>query len=211
MPAASSAPNRIRPYTMSPEPKPFQLKRRQRSRRSAMPDVSNTRGSLPGQLATLVDAQRLRVREHHAGMRVELGNHAREPPRIPAIVIADPRKVFGLRIFAAGDLGDFLPGRHHALALGVPPVPHAGIPPLVLPRDRFRLVARSIVEHHQREVAVRLAKDRIGRLAEVPGVVVERHAEHGARGHRRRHWWRAPSSSLRPPFNHATGPLVPSA
>ena len=56
----------------------------------------------------------------------------------------------------------------------------AVVPSLVLPRDLLDLVARPVVEHQQREVAVGLRENGIGRFAQMRGVVVQRHAEHGA-------------------------------
>jgi len=131
--------------------------------------------------AVLIDPERLWIREHGTRMGVELGEHPRKPSRVPSIVVARPREVLGARMLAPGHLDDFPPRRHHALPLLVPDVTDAAILPLVSPRHLLDLVARPVVEHQEGEVAMRLREDGIGRFAQVLRVVVQRHAEHGAR------------------------------
>ena len=108
------------------------------------------------------------------GMRVELFAHAREPSRVPSIMVAHPRKCTGAWILALRDLDDFPPCRHHALALLVPEVSARGHRAA---RSRAQSPRRSSLDPSssisRTEVTVGLREDRVGRLAQMRRVVAQ--------------------------------------
>ena len=174
---------------MSPEPMPSWQKRDQRSDASAQPTVSNRRGPLLELLARLIHPARDRIREHGRRRRRRARATRRaEPAGMPAVVIADPARSTpptGSR--GAAQLDHLAPGGDHRRA-----APGAG---RSARGDRARRSARAIASvssveasssSTSRKSLVRLRQQRLDRLGQVRGVVVERHAEHDARALRTR-------------------------
>ena len=108
------------------------------------------------------------------GMLIERVDQALQPARVPEVVVARPRKVFGVGMRRARDLES--PARivDQPEPRLVGDVGHARVGGRILARDRGRLVGRTVIDQHQREIGIGLSQDRLDRFAEVLRVVEER-------------------------------------
>ena len=109
---------------------------------------------------------------------------------MPNIVVAGPGEILGVRFGLERELERATPVPDHPEPTRILGVSDPGVERRVLPHQLLGAVGRLVVDAHQPEVLVGLEEQRLDRLSQLVGVVVQRRADRdpgGAHVRTRRH------------------------